>query len=213
LEETAEDIETVKQLAADPNMELTSRALGRPLVEYDGGAYTLREFRDWLLTGPANLPSQVQAAPDAQIGNLLQSLARSELLVNEAADQGVEVSQARQDSLAANIIAGVRGIAQQLGFTQITPDEGETVEEAANRMVRDILVQVVQQGREVFPLQAVSYALKEQYGAQTFQAGVDRAVALVSEMRTATPPAATPAPTPDTTASGTTAPDTAGGEG
>jgi len=208
LDEVEEDLEPVKQLAADPNMELSSRALSRALVDYNGGSYTLGEFRDWLLTGPVNLPSQLQAAPDGQIQNLLQSLARSELLVREAEKEGVEVSQARRDSIAADIITGVQGIAHQLGFTQITPEEGETIEAAADRVVRDILVQVVQEGREVYPLQAVAYALKEQYGARTHQPGVDRTVALVTEMRAQTPTGGAPAePTPP---ADTTATDTAG---
>jgi hypothetical protein len=210
LETATEDIEPVKQLAADPYMELSSRALSRSLVPYDGGSYTLGEFRDWLLTGQANLPSQLLAAPDGQIENLLQSLARSELLVIEAEEAGLEVSQARRDSITENIINGVKSIAQQLGFTQITPMEGETVEAAADRMVREILVAVVQQGREIFPLQAVAYALREQYGARTYQAGIDRTIALVTEMRAAAPATVTPAapPPPDTTL-----PDTAAAGG
>ncbi|NNM05048.1 MAG: hypothetical protein HKO65_08080, partial [Gemmatimonadetes bacterium] len=40
--------EPVKQLATDPSMALTSRALGRNLVQYNGGSLTLGEFRGWL---------------------------------------------------------------------------------------------------------------------------------------------------------------------
>ena len=35
-----EAVETIKQLAGDPSMELSSRALGRALVQYEGGTYT-----------------------------------------------------------------------------------------------------------------------------------------------------------------------------
>ena len=59
--------ESVRQLAADPGMELTSRALDRTLVRYDGGSLTLGEYREWLLTSPANMPAQIQAASDEQI--------------------------------------------------------------------------------------------------------------------------------------------------
>jgi hypothetical protein len=206
-----ESFETVRQVAGDPDMELTSRALGRALVRYNGGALTLGEFRDWLLTSPANVPPQVQAAPDDQIDNLLQSLTRSELLVNQAVAEGIEVPQAKEDSISTGILTGVKAVAGQLGFLQLVPEEGESPEAAADRLVREILTQVVQEGREVFPLQTVAYALKEQYGARIYPSGIARTVQLVDEIRGQTmaePPPAPPRPPVDTTA-----PDTAGIQG
>ena len=211
IETNTESFETVRQVASDPDMELSPRALGRALVRYDGGALTLDEFRYWLLTSPANVPSQVQAAQDEEIENLLQGLTRSELLVNQAVAEGIEISKARQDSMSTGILTGVKGIAQQLGFFQMTPQEGESLEATADRTVRNILVQVVQEGREVFPLQTVAYALKEQYGARIFQTGIARTVEIVNDIRAeklATPPPAQPASPVDTTT-----PDSAGTEG
>jgi hypothetical protein len=211
IETNTESFETVRQVASDPDMELSPRALGRALVRYDGGALTLDEFRYWLLTSPANVPGQLQDAPDDEIENLLQGLTRSELLVNQAVAEEIEIPSSRQDSMSTGILTGVKSIAQQLGFFQLTPQEGESLEATADRAVRDILVQVVQEGREVFPLQTVAYALKEQYGAQIFQAGIARTVEIVNDIRAemlATPPPAQPASPVDTTT-----PDTAGAEG
>ena len=201
----------VKQLAAEPSMELTPRALDRPLVRYQGGALTLGDFRTWLLTSPATVPEQVQAAPVGQIKDLLESLARSELLVNQAVAEGIEIPSPRQDSIAEGILTGVKGIAQELGFLQLTPQEGESLDAAADRVVRDILVQVVQQNREVYPLQTVAFALKEQHQARIFQAGLARTVELVDELRAQ--PIAAPRPVPDAVPADTTTPDTAGGQG
>ncbi|MFH1763190.1 MAG: peptidylprolyl isomerase [Gemmatimonadota bacterium] len=211
LETDTASFETVRQVAAEPDMELTGRALARALVRYDGGALTLAEFREWLLTSPANVPAQVQAAPDEQIDNLLQSLARSELLVNRAIAEGIEIPSARQDSMAMGILTGVRAIAQELGFFQLTPQEGESLEAAADRVVRDRLVQIVQQGREVFPLQTGAYALKEQYGARIFQPGIAKAVQIVNEIRSQIPPP--PAPALPVAPTDTLPPDTAGVQG
>jgi len=118
--------------------------------------------------------------------------------------------------MSTGILTGVKSIAQQLGFFQLTPQEGESVETAADRAVREILVQVVQEGREVFPLQTVAYALKEQYGARIYRAGIARTVQIVNEIRTeslATPPPTQPAAPADATTPDTTTPDSAGVQG
>ena len=84
IEPDSAGFELVRQLGTDPGMVLTSAAMSRTLVRYDGGSLTLGEFREWLLTNPATMPEQVGSATDEQLSNLLQSLTRSELLVNDA---------------------------------------------------------------------------------------------------------------------------------
>lgn len=216
METDSGSFELVREVAGDVDLELTPRALGRTLVRYRGGALTLGEYRHWLLTSPANVPPQVQAAPDEQLKNLLESLTRSELLVNRAAEVGIEIPEARRDSLATGILEGVKSIADQLGFFQIVPEEGETAAAAADRVVRALLVQIVQEGREVFPLQTIAFVLKEQYGARVFPQGAARTVEIVEETRAqaaAAPAPSAPAATPDTGAPDTAAADTAGEQG
>lgn len=203
-----ESFETIRQLASDPEMELTSRALARPLVRYRGGELTLGEFRAWLMENPNDIFAQIQAASDTQLENLLQSLTRSELLVNEARSEGLEISAARRDSLSQGILAGVKGIARELGFFQIEPQEGENPKTAADRVVREILVQIVQQQRDVFPLQNIAFLLREQYGARIYQPGIQRTVELVDQIRAETPPAPLPSAPVDTMG-----PDTTGAQG
>ncbi len=186
-------------------------AMDRVMVQYNGGSFTLREFRSWLLTGPPTLPDQIEAASDEQLENLLTSLTQSELLVGEAVAEGIEVPTARRDSLSEGLLSGVKSIAQELGFFELTLEEGESLESAADRVVRDILVQVVQNGREVYPLQTVAFALKEQFEARIFPSGIAHTVSLIAEFRApgaATAPAVQPTPPADPIT-----PDTAGGEG
>jgi hypothetical protein len=211
IEPDTASFETARQLGTDPGMELTARALNRTLVRYDGGALTLGEFREWLLTSQANMSAQVQAASDDQISNLLQSLTRSELLVNQAVAEGIEIPVARRDTLATGILAGVKSIAQQLGFFELSPLEGESDEAAADRAVREILTGVVQEGREVFPLQTVGYVLKEQFGARVHRPGIMKAVEMVNEIRAQT--TGIPDPTLSDAPVDTATPDTSGGQG
>jgi len=101
------------------------------------------------------------------------------------------------------ILGGVKSIAGQLGFFEIVPQEGESLDAAADRAVREILSEIVQGQADVFPLQTVDFALREQYGARIFQSGIARTVELVEQIRGQTLPA--PPPTQPVTPVDTTA--------
>jgi hypothetical protein len=204
IEVDQEGFETARRLAETPEMELTSRAMDRALVTFAGGDYTVRDFQDWLLFRPGSLRSEVLAATDDQLDGLFRNLTRERLLIQAAHAEGIQVSAAKEDSLATAIRAGVKGVAGQLGFLGLTPSGGESVNDAVYAAVQEILVQVVQGGREVIPLGGVSFALKKQFDARIYQAGFDRTVALVTEMRARVPPIppqtgapAAPPPVPD----------------
>lgn len=211
IEVQPEGLEGLKQVAADPTVQLSPRALDRTLVQYNGGTFTLREFRSWLLTGPPSLSDQIQAATDEQLENLLTSLTQSKLLVGEAVAEGIEVPAARQDSLTEGLLSGVKGIARTLGFFELTQNEGETMEAAADRVVRNILAQVVQSGQEVYPLQNIAFALKEQFDARIFPSGIEHTVTRIAEIRAQTP--AMPPAVQPTAPAEPVSPDTAGGGG
>jgi peptidyl-prolyl cis-trans isomerase C len=203
-----EGYEAVKQMASDPDMELTRRASDRPLVRYDGGAFTLGDFQEWLQTSAANVAEQVQAAPDAQIEVLLHNLTRSELLVREARREGIEVSATRRDSLTAAVRDGVRGVARELGFLEMEREEGESLDEAAARTVQELLEEVVRGDRQVFPLGTVSFALRKQFGARIYQEAFAGTVERIDHLRSQVPPPADPPPeaSPDTSDPGGAAP-------
>jgi hypothetical protein len=209
MEPDTSSFESIRQLAADLYLDLSPRALDRSLVRYQGGNLTLGEYRKWLLTSPPNVPPQVQTATNDQLSSLLEGLTQSELLVNDAMARGIEVSDSRRDTVAANIRNTVKGIARELGFFEISLDEGESEEEAADRVVRNILTEIVQEGRQVIPLQTIAYALKEEFGAKIHQPGITRAMQRINELRAQVP--ATPDPAPSVVPTDTTVPDTAGG--
>ncbi len=178
-----ESYEAVKQIASDPDKELSRRASGRPLVRYSGGAYTLGEFQEWLRTSAANVASQIETAPQEQIEVLLQNLTRAELLVNEARNEGVQVSASRQDSLVAAVRDGMRGVARELGFLGLERREGESLDEAAARAVREVLEEVVGGDRQVFPLGTVSFVLRKQFGARIYRDTFAGAVGRIDYLR------------------------------
>ncbi len=204
--------EVAQPVVADPKASLSARAAESPLVSYEGGAYTLGEFQQWLQTRSEPMRAQLEAAPEDSYGILFQNLVRSELLLTEAETEGIEIEAHRLDSIAISLREGVQNVARTLGFLNLEVGEGETPEEVANRAVQDHLVQVVQFGQQVYPIGGFALALREQYDARSFQPGYERTVELVEELRAqlpASPPAGAmpPAPAPDRAA------DTTGGEG
>lgn len=211
IEVDTQEFETARKLAEDPDLELSNRAKARALVTFAGGEYTVQAFQDWLLFRPGSLRSEVLAATDEQLDGLFRNLTRERLLIQAAQHEGIQVSAEKKDSLSTAIRAGVKGVAQQLGFLSLRPQEGQTLNDAAYDAVREILVQVVQGSREVIPLGGVSFALKKQFDARIYKSGFDRAVARVTEIRTQGPPMPPPATRPP---SGQPAvPDTGGARG
>jgi len=201
--------ETARSLAANPDMVLSARAKGRPLVTFQGGSYTVGDLQDWLLSRPGSLRTEIQAATDEQLDGFFRNLARERLLIQAAQQEGIEVSEARRDSLATAIRSGVKGVAQQLGLLHVDPSGGVSAGEAADAAVRQVLIQVVQEGREVIPLGGVSFALRKQFDARINQPALERTVARITELRTTLPSGPTPRPPTVDTA----VPDTGGTQG
>jgi hypothetical protein len=202
-----ESYEVVKQIASNPDMELTRRAAERPLARYKGGVFTLGDFQEWLQTSAGNVAAQVEAAPESQIEVLLTNLTRSELLVNEARKEGIEVPASRQDSLVAAVREGVLGVARELGFLDMERQQGESTDEAAARVVREVLEDVVRGDRQVFPLGTVAFAMRKQFGArihrQAFAGTVERIEGLRTQQPPPAPPDLMPLTPPDTSNPGT----------
>jgi peptidyl-prolyl cis-trans isomerase C len=201
--------QTIREMASDPNMALSSRAARRAMVTYEGGTFTVGEVQEWIQTRDPNLRGQVGAATDEQLDGLLRNLTRGELLVAAARKEGLEATPAHRDSLVTGMRDGVKSLAQQMGFLGLTPADGESVDQAANRVVLGVLREVVQGTREVFPLGGVSLALRKQYRAEIFEPSLQATVDRITQLRPAAPPPTTELPVPQDTLS----PDTAGGQG
>jgi hypothetical protein len=205
--------ESVKRLASDPQMILTGRAADRSLAEFDGGSLTLGEFQQWIQSANVQVRDQIQMAPDEQLEVLLQNLARSEILVAQAGVDGIDVPAERQDSMAAGVRSSVAAIADQMGFFQLTPEEGETMEDAVERAVQEIITGVVNRTREAYPLGAVGFAMRRQFPAEVSLLGLAAAAERVAELRSQGQSAPPLTVTPPIQVPDTTSPDSSGPQG
>jgi len=211
IEIMADGFETARQLASDPDIELTRRALNRTLVKFEGGTITVGDYRDWVQLRAMGIRHEIRTSSDEQMDGLMRNLARERLLVKKAIDQGIEFTQAHRDSLATAIREGVRTVVRQMGFGDLEAADPGTIDSVANVAVMEFLHGAVVEGREVIPLGGVSIALRRQYDARIFDAGLERTVARITEMRAQLPlnPPVEQAPVPTEP----TTPDTAGPTG
>ena len=113
--------DVARQLAARPNQRLSNRAAARELFSFEGGAYTAADFHRFLSEQGPPFRAQVQNATDDQLTGLLGNLAQSKVLVNEAEQAGISLSDAEQDSLLAVARTRFTRAARDLELTNLTP--------------------------------------------------------------------------------------------
>lgn len=123
---TEDALGAVRALVRTRASRLGSRAARRPLMEWDGGRYTVGEFLALASRSPPGFAEGVESADDAELQEALLRLGRQRLLVEEARNRGFEPTQARRDSAAAQARSAVRQRALDLGLG--TAEVGEATD-------------------------------------------------------------------------------------
>lgn len=172
----------LREIAKNPEA-LAARAARRALVQYTGGAFTAGDYRDFVLSQPAQIRPQIEAATDEDLAGLLENLVRSELLLGEARTRGLTPNQEELDELASELRGQYSEFAEALGLVGIQPGAGENLNQAILKRVNELLSLVVRGEQDVFPLQALAQPLRDQFKTQTSDAGVARAVERVEALR------------------------------
>jgi len=173
----------MREVAEGDTAPLTGRAARRPLVRFEGGAFTASDFQDFLATQPANLRMQIAAASDEDLEGLLDNLVRSELLVAEARRRGIEPDAEESRTVSEGIRAQYRQFAESIGIADLEPAQGETLNQAVDRRIREVLELVIRGETDVFPLQGLSLPLRARYGAAISDDGVERTATRVEALR------------------------------
>ncbi len=187
-------LDRARELAEDADAPLSTREANQALTRYQGGSYTAREYREFLLNQPEQLRMQIQMASDDQLEGLLRNLTRGELLVGEARRQGIALESEEADEIRREIREQYRNMASLLGLADITPDEGETLNQAVERRVDEVMNRIVRGEQDVFPLGSLSIPLREHYGARVNPQAMDRVADRITALRAAGAPEAAPDP-------------------
>lgn len=195
--------DAVREIAQNPAARLSRRASGRALVTFEGGELTVEELRTFMQIRDPTYRQQVRQASAQQIqDNILKALVRRELLVNRATALGITPTQSRIDSLVQSFRDEFRGAVRQLGLVGVEPArDDETPEEALKRTVHELVSQVIRQERDVVPLGAAIFTLRQQYPAEIIEAGVQSVVQQLVQTGGAAQPDPLGAPPDDTATS------------
>jgi pyruvate-formate lyase len=134
---------------------------------------------------PAAQRSQIAAAPDEQLDEWLKLVARDEILIEEARNRGLGAPQQEQDSARRELREQLVEAAREAGLIPVVPQAGETQNQAIQRQVSALLSAVINGQASVIPLGAISYSLRQQFGAEMFERAIPTVVSRVEQRRPA----------------------------
>lgn len=197
IEVDEEAADAAKAFAEDTNLKLNRRASRRVFAEYEGGTVTAEDLRVYMVGRTEQFKRQVAEATTEQLLELVRGLARTEYLLLGAAEEGIEVPAARQDSLTAVTRARLIELSDMLGLRHIQAQDSETPDEAIDRVALTIIGDMLANRRNVITLDAVTGGLREEFAAVIVDRALPEVVSRVGDLRGgagAVPLVTTPAP-------------------
>jgi len=198
--------DVLRELARDPGSQLSSRAARRPLISFDGGAYTVGEYQHFMQTREPQFRLQVENGTDEQLEAFLQGLMRRELLLTEASVVGLDPPRERVDSMVAEGREQLLALVDEIGLRRLDQAPGEDIGPAISRAVTAALQSILTGAADVVPLGQIGYQLRSGNPATVYDAGVGEVLLQLGQIRASR--GQSPSETgPDTVI----APDSAGG--
>lgn len=185
--------DVVRQLARDPSLELSRRAAGRAVVEFDGGDVTVGDVKSFMVTRNPDYRRQVGNASDQVIiDELLVAIAQRELLLQRAEEAGIAVDETQADSVRSTLRSQMLGVAERVGVAGIEIRGSETPAQAVERTVSNTLGQMLRNERSVLPMDGYSAFLRSDTDAgvypQVVEQVIDRVLAVLGPRAPITPP-------------------------
>lgn len=197
-------VERVREMAGDLDGEVSGAAARQALVHFSEGAFTADDFQDFLSGQSVQLREQIEGATDDELDGFLRNLARRELLVREAESRGLSVPESEIEELEEELRGEYRRLAGLLELDAIEVGEGESLRQAVEREIGELLPQLVRGEREVYPLGQLAIPLRVHYDVRIARDNFERTIERVEEIRAQAAPPEEPAlpepqrPDPDT---------------
>jgi parvulin-like peptidyl-prolyl isomerase len=177
--------DVVRDIARNPGSSIAGRAERRPLIEWERGELTVRDVRETLQLGSPQLRNQVAGSGDEEMEDFLMSLARSELLVRAAEEEGLRPAGDSVGVLVEVARSQLRTAARVLGLTDLDRAPGEALEVAVARAVEAALVDNLSGATTVVPLGIVSFQLRSRRSTQISDQGIGEVILQVAQIRAA----------------------------
>lgn len=185
----------IRSAIADFDAAIGSRKV---LARWNGGVLTLGEFARWLNAIGPGFINDVASRPDSGLRILAHAIGQNSILVSEAADAGITITAADWTALAERHRARVDSLRQVLALgseifdTTATPAERAKVAAMAVNKYWD---QIVEGKGRPFPVQGpFALALRGRGQYRYLPAGLERSIAVATELRDQADSAAGPRP-------------------
>jgi hypothetical protein len=179
-----------RELARSPDTRLAGRAADRPLVQWDGGAFTAGELLTLLRAEQPALRDEVIRGTDEDLEGFLLAQARRELLVQEAHRAGLDPTPARIDSMETEARSQLRAAARSIGLMSLDQAPGEPRERAIARAAREALADNLSGATRIVPLGLVGFQLREGVPIVIYDAGIGDVLIQVATARASRSPSA-----------------------
>lgn len=173
--------EIARTIGDNPGAALPRRAVSKAMVEYEGGSYTVGEFRTFMQNQSPAYRTQVADATDPELETALRGLTRGKLLVERAHAEGLAPDPATVDSMRTATRSEIADAARRLGVL------GEAEGAAVQTTIRAALIEMLKGERDVIALGQIGFALADQYSSQINDDAVGEASRLIEEARAQVP--------------------------
>lgn len=191
-------VERVRELAADGELALADAEAEETLVEFREGAYTAGDFQRFLATQPPEMRSQIDQVGDPQVEGLLEDLTRSELLLERARAEGLEIDDEDREMMRTQFRDQFLNVARQAGLAELDlPDDPEDRARAIEDIVNERVAAVVRGEEQVHALGPLSQPLREAGGARISSEAAQSVAEQVAEARGVEPGEQLPMPAPE----------------
>ena len=151
-EVTEDAAEVVREIAENPGSRLSGRAERRDLIAWADGSVTVRDARELMQLESAQLRTQIAESSDEEVEEFLLSLARRDLLIRAAENEGLRPDRDSLDVLIDGARDQLREATRLLGLLNIDQAPGEDLSIAVERSVEEALTDIVTGATQVVPL-------------------------------------------------------------
>lgn len=161
-------VELARALAGTAPSRLSRSAAERPLVTWDGGAFSAGDFLSLARLSGEGFGEGVASASDRELEAVLRRLGQEELLLEHARSLGFAPTAEQVDSVSAEARAAIRERAALIGLApQGTRSDSASVPDTAREVpaasrVEAALVRIVSGESEIIPLGGVTLLLRDQ---------------------------------------------------
>ena len=179
---------TIREVVADPWRSLESTTV---IATFSGGRFTAGEFARWLSYLPDAAVDDLIGAPHSDVASFIRRLVLQELLSRQADSAGVQYGDSLYDLVAAQYRFAVESLWNAVG---LEPDSlaaaGATLQDRESEAMRridryfDAILARETELQSVPPSLAIQ--LRDATEWKILPAGIEQALALADELRTAT---------------------------